>query len=115
MLIELTGSSVVNYQGHELDFGKEKWPRINYVEEMNKILGFDFLDISREGNLEAKEAYEKGGTILTNPFTLAQGGVGMAGRAPVMLTRNDKQRLWGLVTVTIDFDNLISVLKLDSE
>lgn len=54
LLIELTGSSVVNYQGHELDFGKEKWPRINYVEEMQKILGFDFLDIDDPVELKKK-------------------------------------------------------------
>ena len=59
LLIELTGSSVVNYQGHELDFGKEVWPRINYVEEMNKILEFDFLDIDDPNELKDK-VVEKG-------------------------------------------------------
>ena len=39
----LTGSSVVEYQGNTLDFGKE-WERINYIEKMNEILGFEFLD-----------------------------------------------------------------------
>ena len=39
----LTGSSVVEYQGHTLDFGAE-WERINYIEKMNEILGFEFLD-----------------------------------------------------------------------
>ncbi len=38
------------------------------------FMGFDFLDTSLEGNLEAKKAYEKGSTILTNPFNLVQGG-----------------------------------------
>ncbi len=79
------------------------------------LLGFDFMDVSRQGNLEAKEAYEKGRTVLTNPFELVQGGLGMAGRAPVILRdAGGGQRLWGLVTVTIDFDNLIHVLRLDN-
>ena len=39
----LTGSSVVEYQGETLDFGKE-FERINYVEKMNEILGFEFLE-----------------------------------------------------------------------
>ena len=39
----LTGSSVVEYQGNTLDFGKE-WERINYIEKMNEILGFEFLN-----------------------------------------------------------------------
>ncbi|MBR3524868.1 MAG: sensor domain-containing diguanylate cyclase, partial [Lachnospiraceae bacterium] len=65
-------------------------------------------------NLEAKEAYEGGGTILTNPFKLIQGGVGMGGRSAVILKNGDKEELWGLVTVTIDYDNLMEVLKLDN-
>ena len=44
LLLELKGSMQIEYQGQVLDFGKEIWPRINYVEEMRKILGFDFLE-----------------------------------------------------------------------
>ena len=33
LFIELTGSPVVTYQGTTLDFGKENWDRINYVEK----------------------------------------------------------------------------------
>ncbi len=83
------------------------------LEGNAQLIGFDFLDTSREGNLEAKEAYEKGSTILTNPFELIQGGIGMGGRAAVLLRNGDTQTLWGLVTVTIDFENLIEVLGLD--
>ena len=39
----LTGSSVIEYQGNTIDFGKE-WERINYIEKMNEILGFEFLN-----------------------------------------------------------------------
>ena len=39
----LTGSSIVEYQGNTIDFGKE-WERINYIEKMNEILGFEFLN-----------------------------------------------------------------------
>ena len=84
------------------------------LEGNEALLGFDFLDTSRLGNLEAKEAYELGSTILTNPFELVQGGMGMGGRAPVILRDGDKKELWGLVTVTIDYDNLIAVLGLDN-
>ncbi len=79
-----------------------------------EFIGFDFLDTSLEGNLEAKEAYENGSTILTNPFELVQGGIGMGGRASVLLQNDDTRYLWGLVTVTIDFDNLMEVLGLDN-
>lgn len=45
LALELLGTTVVEYQGHVIDFGKETWNRINYVEEMRKIFGFDFLEI----------------------------------------------------------------------
>lgn len=45
LLLELVGTTTIEYQGHTLDFGKEEWNRINYVEEMRKIFGFDFLEI----------------------------------------------------------------------
>ena len=58
LLIELKGTTKISYQGEELDFGKE-WPRINYVEEMKKILGDDFLDIDNTTDLK-KRVVEKG-------------------------------------------------------
>lgn len=59
LLIELTGSTTIEYQGHILDFGKETWDRINYVEEMRKIFGFDFLEIEDPQELK-KLIVEKG-------------------------------------------------------
>ena len=79
------------------------------------LIGFNFMDLSKPGNAEAYEAYEKGNTVLTNPFELVQGGIGMAGRKPVIIDDVDNgKKLWGLVTVTIDFDNLIKVLRLEN-
>ncbi|MBQ9526006.1 MAG: response regulator [Fretibacterium sp.] len=89
-----------------------------YPYVVNKsLIGFNFLDTNLEGNQAALDAYEQGHMILTNPFKLVQGGTGMAGRAPVLIEQmeqGDRQKLWGLVTVTIDFENLIKVLKLDN-
>ena len=58
LLMELKGTTVINYQGEEIDFGAE-WPRINYVEEMKKILGDDFLDLDEVTNLKNR-VVEKG-------------------------------------------------------
>jgi len=38
----LTGSKVITYQGHTLDFSKD-FDRINYIEKLTSILGFEFL------------------------------------------------------------------------
>ena len=47
-LIYLTGSPVITYQGNTLDFSKP-FERVNYVEKLTKILGFDFL---KEDNID---------------------------------------------------------------
>ncbi len=59
LLIELTGSTIVEYKGHTLDFGKNNWTRINYCEEMTKVFGFDFLSITEPEELKQK-IVEKG-------------------------------------------------------
>ena len=38
----------------------------------------------------------------------------MGGRALIILRKGDRKDFWGLVTVTIDFDNLIEMLGLDN-
>ncbi len=84
-----------------------------YPPEGNEVLiGFDFMDLSRQGNEEAREAYVKGDTVLTKPFPLVQGGIGIAGRTPVIVEEDGGPKLWGLVTVTIDYDRLIDALML---
>ena len=45
LMLECVGKTTIEYQGHTIDFGKDEWERINYVEEMNKILGFDCLEV----------------------------------------------------------------------
>ena len=59
LLMELIGTTTIEYQGKTLDFGKEKWNRINYCEEMEKIFGFDFLSIDDPQELKNK-IVEKG-------------------------------------------------------
>ena len=55
LLMELKGTTKITYQGTELDFGSE-WNKINYVEEMKKILGEDFLDIDDTTKLKERVA-----------------------------------------------------------
>ena len=57
LLQELIGTTTIEYQGHTLDFGKENWQRINYVEELTKKLGFDFLDITEPSDLKQQITY----------------------------------------------------------
>ncbi len=59
LLQELVGTTTIEYQGHTLDFGKENWKRINYVEEMTKKFGFNFLSIEEPEELK-KQIVDKG-------------------------------------------------------
>ena len=57
LLTELTGSTSIEYNGNIIDFGSD-WKRINYVEEMRNVLGFDFLDIDDPKILKDKVVQE---------------------------------------------------------
>ena len=59
LLMELVGTTCIEYNGNVIDFGKENWTRINYVEEMRRVFGFDFLDIEEPSELKDK-IVEKG-------------------------------------------------------
>ncbi len=59
LILYLTGSTTVEYQGHTLDFGASNWKRINYVEEMTKVFGFDFLTIENPNTLKEKIVEKK--------------------------------------------------------
>lgn len=53
LLMELVGTTTITYQGNILDFGKD-FTRINYVEKLREILGFDFLEITEPSVLKEK-------------------------------------------------------------
>ena len=53
LLMELVGTTTITYQGNTLDFGKD-FTRINYVERLREILGFDFLEITEPSELKEK-------------------------------------------------------------
>ena len=62
LMMELVGTTTITYRGNTLDFGKE-FTRINYVEKLREILGFDFLAIDNPEELK-KKIVEKG--LFTN-------------------------------------------------
>ncbi len=58
LLMEVKGSLEIEYQGQKLDFSGE-WKRINYVEEMQKVLGFDFLNCETRDELVSEVVKRK--------------------------------------------------------
>ena len=62
LLMELVGTTTITYKDTELDFSKD-FKKINYVERLTEILGFDFLDIEDPNELKQK-------IVDTNLFTM---------------------------------------------
>lgn len=62
-LLELLGTTTINYRGNELKFDGN-WERINYIDAMKGLLGADFLDITNPDEL-------KGLVVSKNLFTMA--------------------------------------------
>ena len=62
LMMELVGTTTIEYQGNTLDFSKD-FTRINYVEKLREILGFDFLEIDDPSVLKEK-------IVETGLFTL---------------------------------------------
>lgn len=58
LLNECVGTTKISYQGQEIDFAGQ-WPRVNYVEKMQEILGFDFLN-ETDVNEFKRKVVEKG-------------------------------------------------------
>lgn len=54
LLLDLTGKTTIEKDGNVLDFGKENFDRINYVEKMREVLGFDFLAETEPEQLKQK-------------------------------------------------------------
>ena len=54
MLNELLQTQVINYQGKTVDFSKEEWTRIDYCAELEKVLGFNALEINDPEELREK-------------------------------------------------------------
>ena len=50
-LLELIGTTTINYRGNELSFDGN-WERINYIAAMKELLGNDFLDIEEPEKLK---------------------------------------------------------------
>lgn len=50
-LLELIGTTKINYRGNELEFSGN-WERINYIEAMKELLGNDFLKIEEPNELK---------------------------------------------------------------
>lgn len=90
---------------------------ISQVEPLHgheRVIGFSPLNDPIQGP-EARRAVELRTLVLTGPFDLRQGGVGVVGRNPVFIRLPDgSERFWGLVQVLIRVGDLLVMTRLDA-
>lgn len=73
------------------------------------VLGHDLTGV-KAGDKEAQAAIERGTMLMAGPFTLVQGGLGIAGRLPVYLGGT----FWGIVSVTLNYPDALGGLTIPS-
>lgn len=77
------------------------------------VIGLNFFS-EGAGNREALLARELGDLVLGGPFNLVQGGQALVGRLPVYIDMpDDEQEFWGLVSVTLNFPQVLDHSDLD--
>jgi diguanylate cyclase (GGDEF)-like protein len=75
--------------------------------ENSSLIGFNYFD-DRAGNREAMKAVELGELVFGGPIEIIQGGSAVFGRLPVFIdTPEEKQKFWGIVSVTIKFPEVM--------
>jgi sensor domain CHASE-containing protein len=78
------------------------------------VIGFSPLKDPIQGP-EARRAIELRTLVLTGPFDLRQGGVGVVGRNPVFIrTPDGSEQFWGLVQVLVRMPDLLVMTRLDA-
>ena len=82
-------------------------------EGNENLLGFDLLDVTKPGNIQSRDAYNDGLTVLTHYFDIKTNGIGMTATTPLYIKSGDNRWFWGIVTISCDPKSLISALKFD--
>jgi diguanylate cyclase (GGDEF)-like protein/PAS domain S-box-containing protein len=83
------------------------------LEGNSGALGLDYRKTPEQWE-QARLAMETGDMVVAGPLALAQGGVGLVGRAPVIIRRPEGDRFWGLVSAVIDIDQLYANVGLNA-
>lgn len=78
------------------------------------LIGYDYLDVTKTGNVTDPDVYENGNNVLTNSYDVKAGGFGVSGTIPVIYKEAGQSSLWGLVGFNISPDSLKEALKLDT-
>jgi diguanylate cyclase (GGDEF)-like protein len=83
------------------------------IEGNENLVGLNFFS-EGAGNNEAAAARDSGQMVLGGPFKSVQGSEILTGRLPVFIdTPDEKNKFWGLVSVTLKFPEVLQDAELD--
>lgn len=83
------------------------------LEGNEAIVGMNYRELPNQWGLVSKVA-KNGKLVVAGPLNLAQGGIGLIGRAPVFIYEDNSKQFWGLVSSVIDVDRLYEVVGIDT-
>ena len=78
------------------------------------LIGFDLLDVTKPGNVQSKDAFESGDTVLTNYYDIKNNGIGMTAANPLYINNVNSSNFWGIVSLSCNPESLIEALKFDA-
>lgn len=80
--------------------------RIHPLEGNETAIGLDLLQDPVQ-SAAMRRAISQDGAVLAGPFELVQGGRGLAVRIPLWLDRDGVPRLWGAVSMLLDYEEML--------
>ena len=85
-----------------------------YPFDPNKdMIGYDFLDVSKPGNVQSKDAYADGDTVLTHYFDIKTNGIGLSATTPIYIDKGNGPEFWGIVALSVDSKNFVDAFRFE--
>ncbi len=84
------------------------------LETNHQLIGYDYFDVTIPGNVTSMSVYDTGRTYLINKYDNSSGSYGIIGTTPVFIGNSSDSRLWGLVGIDMDYEDIEQAIKIDS-
>lgn len=77
------------------------------------MIGYDFLDVSRPGNVQSRNAYADGETVLIHYYDIKTNGIGLSATTPIYIDKGNGPEFWGIVALSIDSQNFVDAFRFE--
>ncbi len=77
------------------------------------LIGYDYLDVTKPGNVRSRSEYDNGKTILTHYFDIINNGIGLSATTPIFINDGEERKFWGIVALSIDPKNFADALRFE--